>query len=208
MVNLQQVQAINQTNGVNMPQMQQSSQVFAEPGISNQIGGQQGYEPSEAGAPVDQVVKQQVQSQQQIEKQQQQQQQVRQRKQQQQQQQTQQQDQQQAQLQNLKRQEQNLKRQEQQLKEQIQRSQQQAHQQVQSGESEKTSMFSKYFVQTCFIIALVAGVVLYFLNEKGYLGKSSIQSVPPRGPRVEVRPSAPTSTGGNLNNMFRYLFNN
>lgn len=207
MVNLQQVQAINQTNDVNLQQMQQSSQVFAEPGLSVQVGGQQGYEPQEAGAPVDQVVRQQVQSQQQIERQQKQQQ-VRQQQQARQQQEQvrqqqirQQQAQQQQQLQSLK-------RQEQQLREQIQKSQQQAQQQAQGSEESSPSMFSKYFIQTCFIVALVAGLVLYYLNQKGYLGKTSSRAAPPaRLVRTSPR-AAPSVTGGNLNNMFKYLFNN
>jgi len=72
-------------------------------------------------------------------------------------------------------------------------------------------MFSKYFVQTCFIIAVVAGLVLYFLNQKGYLGKSSSRVPPPTRvvkPSVRGPAGAPSVTGGNLNNMFRYLFNN
>lgn len=198
MVNQQQVQAINQTNGINLQQMQQSSQLFSEPGLSDKIGGQQGYEPSEQGAPVDQVVKQTVQSQQQIEKKQE----IQQKRQQIQEKQMREQQakRQQAQQQLQQRQQlEQLRQQEQQLKEQIQRSQQQAQQQS----PESSTDYSKYFIQTCFVIAVVAGLILYFLNSKGMLGKSK-PPVPVRAPRP---PQVPTATGGNINQMFKYLFN-
>ena len=98
---------------------------------------------------------------------------------------------------------QQLRKQEQQLKEQIQRSQQQSQQQQASSEG-GSSNFSKYFVQTCFVIAVVAGLILYFLNQKGMLGKPQAPA-PVRAPRVN---QAPGATGGNINQMFKYLFNN
>jgi len=207
MVNHQQIQAINQTNGIDLQNMQQSSQVFNEPGISDNLVNQTGYEPTEVGAPVDTVIKQQVQSQQKIEQKQ---------KQQVQQQQKQQQQQQHKQMQqNIQQQQQKkhnelqkLRDQQKRLQQQIARSKQQYQQQDQSGEENKQSMFSKYFVQTCFIIALIAGVVLYYLNQNGYLGKSSKPT--PNNVKLSSNAlnAAPRTTGGNLNNMFKYLFNN
>ena len=46
MVNQQQVQAINETNQINLQQMHQSGQVFSEPGLIDRVSGQVGYEPS------------------------------------------------------------------------------------------------------------------------------------------------------------------
>lgn len=203
MVNHQRVQAINQTNNINLNQMQQASQVYAEPGLSDKVGGQQGYEPGDKGAPVNQVVQQQVQSQQQIEKrqalQEKKQQDLQKRQVREQQARAQQARAQQASQQN---QLQRLRQQEQQLREQIQKTQQQTQQQVQSTEP-KSTMFSKYFIQTCFIIAVVAGIVLFYLNKKGLLGKSEAP-VPIRAARPTTIPAA---TGGNINQMFKYLFN-
>ena len=205
MVQHQEVQAINQTNHVNLQQMQQSAQVYSSPGINDFVGGQQGYVPSEQGAPVDTVVKQQVQSQQQIEAKQQiegKKQQIeakQQRDQQAQQAQRTQQAQQAKQLQQLKQQEQQLKR-------QIQQAQQQA--QPHQVEPQKQSKYSTYFIQTCFVIALVAGVILYYLNQKGFLGISRKPAAPIRVSNPTIAVPAEGVTGGNLNNMFKYLFNN
>ena len=63
MVNHQQAQAINQTNNVNIQQLQQSAQVFVEPGLQGNTG-QVGYEPPEQGAPVSQVEEQHAQAEQ------------------------------------------------------------------------------------------------------------------------------------------------
>ena len=205
MVKQSNTQAINSTNSVNLNSIQANSHVYAEPGIADKML-QAGYVPQSAGAPIGQDTVQikenkKVQNEEEVKKKIKKQKEIREQQRIQRQQQEQvlrEQKSQEAKLRSLKDQEKNLKNQMRQ-----QPSQQQGQQQVIQSNTD----YSKYYSQACMILALVAGFVLYYLNKNGYFGKNT-PAAPIRPGTVSGNQAAEmaSSVGGNLNQMFKYLF--
>jgi hypothetical protein len=231
--------AIESTNVIDQNQIASINKQFSEPGLQENLE-QAGYSESGPGSPLDQSV-QQAQQQQQQQQQQQPTKRDIQRKQQQESAERQQQQvkKQQQQLQKLQ---QAKQKQEIQQKQQIK--QQQMHQQrvnqllekqkqlqeeinqhkeiapvngnVESDSSEDSGLLKvlKEYSTVCIIVALVVGVALYYLNEKGFFkSKKGVKGSSPSQNTFREVPTPANNrqlynrSGGNVPEMFKYLFN-
>ena len=91
-----------------------------------------------------------------------------------------------------------------------------ATQNVESDSSEDSGLLKvlKEYSTVCIVVALLVGVALYYLNDKGFFkSKKGVKGSSPSQNTLQEVPTAANTrqlynrSGGNVPEMFKYLFN-